>query len=84
MIIIPVSSGSNSIRQVIIRGYVRFEVLMAVKLPDYTTPHTQYPCNQGYCFQDTVKLPDPVTLNILSLIKEFLGNLVSQSGTHIQ
>jgi hypothetical protein len=40
MIIIPVSSGSNSIRQVLIIGYVRFEVLMAVNLPDYTAPHT--------------------------------------------
>ena len=39
MIVITLSSGSNSIRQVIIMGYVRFELLMAVKLPDYTAPH---------------------------------------------
>ena len=40
MIVIPVSSGSNSIGQVIIIGNVRFEVLMAVNLPDYIAPHT--------------------------------------------
>jgi len=40
MIIIPVSSGLNSIGQVIIIGYVRFEVLMAVNLPDYIAPQT--------------------------------------------
>jgi len=40
MIIIPVSSGSNSTGQVFIIGYVKFEVLMAVNLPDYIAPHT--------------------------------------------
>jgi len=40
IIILPVPSGSNSIGQVIIIGYVRFEVLMAVNLPDYIAPHT--------------------------------------------
>jgi hypothetical protein len=39
-IIILVSSGSNSIRQVFIISCVRFEVLMAVNLPDYTAPQT--------------------------------------------
>ena len=40
MIIISLSSGSNSIKQVIVIGYVRFQVLMAVKFPDCTAPHT--------------------------------------------
>jgi hypothetical protein len=83
-IIIALSLGSISIRQVIIIGYVRFEVLMAVKFQT-TQHHTQYPWYQGYTLPRQPNLPNSVTINkkFLSLFKEFLGNLVFRSGTPI-
>jgi hypothetical protein len=58
-----VSGPSYCIRQVIILGYMRFKVLTAVNLPDYTAP---YYITRNTLSQIEVQLQNSVRVNINS------------------